>query len=37
MAVGTMIRKRISAAAFKACFFAGLLALGCYLVARTMA
>jgi uncharacterized membrane protein YfcA len=34
MAAGTLIRKRISAAAFKMCFFAGLLALGGYLVLR---
>ncbi|AMJ63346.1 sulfite exporter TauE/SafE family protein [Bosea sp. PAMC 26642] len=34
MAVGTMIRNRISAATFKFCFFAGLLALGAYLVLR---
>jgi uncharacterized membrane protein YfcA len=34
MAAGTMIRNRISAAAFKLCFFAGLLALGGYLVLR---
>lgn len=34
MAVGTMIRNRISATAFKLCFFAGLLALGAYLVLR---
>lgn len=36
MAAGTMVRKRVSAAAFKACFFVGLLALGCYLIARTL-
>ncbi len=35
MAAGTVIRNRISAAAFKLCFFAGLLALGGYLVLRT--
>lgn len=34
MAVGQAIRQRISAATFKACFFAGLLGLGGYLVAR---
>jgi uncharacterized membrane protein YfcA len=34
MAVGTTIRNRISAQAFKLCFFAGLLALGAYLVLR---
>jgi uncharacterized membrane protein YfcA len=34
MAVGTAIRNRISAAAFRMCFFAGLLALGGYLVLR---
>ncbi len=34
MAVGTRIRERISAKAFKLCFFAGLLALGSYLVLR---
>lgn len=34
MAAGTAIRQRISAATFKLCFFAGLLALGGYLVAR---
>jgi uncharacterized membrane protein YfcA len=34
MAVGTTIRNRISAKAFKLCFFAGLLALGTYLVLR---
>lgn len=34
MAVGTAIRSRISPAAFKFCFFAGLLALGLYLVLR---
>ena len=33
---GQAIRQRISAATFKLCFFAGLLALGGYLVARTM-
>jgi uncharacterized membrane protein YfcA len=37
MGVGQVIRNRISAATFKLCFFAGLLALGCYLVARTVA
>ncbi|TCR61475.1 sulfite exporter TauE/SafE family protein [Bosea sp. BK604] len=37
MAAGQLIRNRISAATFKLCFFAGLLALGCYLVARTVA
>lgn len=35
MALGTMIRTRISASAFKLCFFAGLLALGAYLIWRT--
>ncbi|MDP3407113.1 sulfite exporter TauE/SafE family protein [Bosea sp. (in: a-proteobacteria)] len=34
MAAGTMIRSRISAKTFKLCFFAGLLALGSYLVLR---
>lgn len=34
MGVGTMIRNRISAKTFKLCFFAGLLALGSYLVLR---
>lgn len=34
MAAGTMIRSRISAKAFRFCFFAGLLALGSYLVLR---
>ncbi|PTM39063.1 sulfite exporter TauE/SafE family protein [Bosea sp. 124] len=34
MAAGTVIRNRISAGAFKLCFFAGLLALGSYLVLR---
>jgi hypothetical protein len=34
MAFGTMIRSRISAKAFRLCFFAGLLALGAYLVLR---
>jgi uncharacterized membrane protein YfcA len=34
MAVGTAIRARISAATFKISFFAGLLALGCYLIIR---
>lgn len=33
---GQAIRQRITAATFKLCFFAGLLALGSYLVARTM-
>lgn len=33
---GQAIRQRISAATFKLCFFAGLLALGGYLVARTL-
>jgi hypothetical protein len=33
---GTTIRQRISAATFKMCFFAGLLALGTYLVWRTI-
>lgn len=33
---GTMIRQRISAATFKMCFFAGLLALGTYLVWRAV-
>ncbi|WP_439497110.1 sulfite exporter TauE/SafE family protein [Bosea sp. (in: a-proteobacteria)] len=37
MGVGQVLRARISAAAFKLCFFAGLLALGCYLVWRTLA
>lgn len=37
MAAGTAIRNRISAAAFKLCFFAGLLALGAYLVLRAAA
>jgi uncharacterized membrane protein YfcA len=37
MAVGTAIRSRISAATFKICFFAGLLALGAYLVLRAAA
>jgi len=37
MAVGQAIRQRISAATFKLCFFAGLLALGGYLVVRTLA
>jgi len=37
MAVGTMVRQRISAATFKLCFFAGLLLLGGYLVLRTVA
>jgi uncharacterized membrane protein YfcA len=35
-ATGTAIRARISAATFKMCFFAGLLALGCYLVIRAL-
>jgi hypothetical protein len=35
-AAGTTIRARISAATFKMCFFAGLLALGAYLIARTL-
>ncbi|CAN7632878.1 sulfite exporter TauE/SafE family protein [Bosea sp. LjRoot9] len=35
-AAGTAIRARISAATFKMCFFAGLLALGCYLVIRAL-
>ncbi len=35
-ATGTAIRARISAATFKMCFFAGLLALGCYLVTRAL-
>lgn len=34
MAAGTAIRARISAKAFRLCFFAGLLALGSYLVLR---
>lgn len=34
---GTMIRQRISATTFKICFFAGLLALGSYLMLRTLA
>lgn len=37
MAAGTMIRNRISAVTFKLCFFAGLLALGAYLVLRAAA
>lgn len=37
MAAGTMIRNRISARTFKLCFFAGLLALGSYLVLRAAA
>lgn len=37
MGVGQVIRNRISTATFKLCFFAGLLALGSYLVARTVA
>jgi uncharacterized membrane protein YfcA len=37
MGVGQIIRQRISAATFKLCFFAGLLALGCYLTARALA
>lgn len=36
MGVGQALRQRISAAAFKLCFFAGLLALGCYLTLRAM-
>ncbi len=36
MVLGQAIRNRISASTFKLCFFAGLLALGCYLVARTV-
>jgi uncharacterized membrane protein YfcA len=36
MAAGQAIRTRISPGAFKLCFFVGLLALGCYLVARTL-
>ncbi|PZN92965.1 MAG: hypothetical protein DCF30_22370 [Hyphomicrobiales bacterium] len=36
MAVGTIIRNRISASTFKLCFFAGLLALGSYLVVRSI-
>ncbi|WNJ89374.1 sulfite exporter TauE/SafE family protein [Bosea sp. 685] len=35
-AAGTVIRARISAATFKICFFAGLLALGGYLVIRAL-
>jgi uncharacterized membrane protein YfcA len=35
-ATGTAIRARISAATFKICFFAGLLALGCYLTIRAL-
>lgn len=34
MAAGTAVRARISAASFKLCFFAGLLALGGYLMLR---
>lgn len=37
MGLGQALRNRISPATFKLCFFAGLLALGCYLVARTIA
>jgi uncharacterized membrane protein YfcA len=37
MALGTTIRNRISAKAFRLCFFAGLLALGGYLVLRAAA
>jgi uncharacterized membrane protein YfcA len=37
MGIGQIIRQRISAATFKFCFFAGLLALGCYLTARAVA
>lgn len=36
MAAGTALRQRISPATFKLCFFAGLLALGAYLVSRTI-
>ena len=36
MAAGTAIRARISAGAFKLCFFAGLLGLGAYLIWRTL-
>lgn len=36
MAAGTALRGRISASAFKLCFFAGLLALGAYLVWRSL-
>lgn len=36
MWVGQTIRQRISPATFKLCFFAGLLGLGFYLVARTL-
>jgi uncharacterized membrane protein YfcA len=36
MALGTALRGRISASAFKLCFFAGLLSLGAYLVWRSM-
>jgi uncharacterized membrane protein YfcA len=36
MGAGQAIRQRISAATFKLCFFAGLLALGGYLVLRTL-
>ena len=35
--LGQAIRSKLSAAAFKACFFAGLLALGSYLVWRALA
>ena len=34
MATGAALRARISAASFRLCFFAGLLALGGYLVLR---
>ncbi|MFN3673741.1 MAG: sulfite exporter TauE/SafE family protein [Bosea sp. (in: a-proteobacteria)] len=37
MALGTAVRSRISAAAFRSCFFFGLLALGIYLVWRNLA
>ena len=37
MALGQAVRARISPAAFKLCFFAGLLALGTYLVVRALA
>lgn len=37
MAAGQAIRQRISAATFKLCFFAGLLALGGYLALRALA
>lgn len=36
MGVGQALRQRISAATFKLCFFAGLLALGGYLTMRTL-